>query len=363
VECLSAAARTGPASRGGHVFLDREASRGYTVPQPPFQPPTNYHPNAHLYFLQKMPRVSVIINLYNGTATLADAIDSVLVQTFADWELIVWDDCSTDGGAEILKSYADDRIRYFRSDQQVPLGQARQRAIRMARGDWIAFLDQDDVWLPHKLERQLALAQEKPDVALIYGRTVRFYPNGAERDYDQAHEYAYLPEGDIFADLFIKSCFIAMSSAMFRRSAVEAIGGIPSSITIIPDYFLYTAIARRFPAAAVQEVVCRYRMHASNTSHVTTLRVHQEALGLMDTWRDSVDPAVLAHCRRHHSTQIALAEMRTPATFFRGLRRLLMDGSVISQLLRPFYYTIHLARRIIFPPYWKALPSSAIRKS
>ena len=310
-----------------------------------------------------MPLVSVIINLYNGKATLADAIDSVLTQTVTDWELIVWDDCSTDGGAEILKRYQDDHIRYFRSAQQVPLGQARQRAIDMARGDWIAFLDQDDLWLPQKLERQLALAREKPDVALIYGRTVRFYPNGAERDYDQAHEYAYLPQGDIFADLFTHSCFIAMSSATFRRSALQAIGGIPDSITIIPDYFLYTAIARRFPTAAVQEVVCRYRMHASNTSRVTTLRVHQEALGLMDTWHDSVNPAVLARCKRHHSTQIALDEMRTPATFFRGLRRLLMDGSVISQLLRPFYYVFHLARRNIFPPYWKTLPSSAIRRS
>ena len=175
--------------------------------------------------------------------------------------------------------------------------QARQSAIDLAQGEWIAFIDQDDIWLPHKLERQLALASERPEAALIYGRTVRFYPNGTERDYDQAHEYANLPEGDIFAELFTNSCFIAMSSAMFRRSAIEAIGGIPGAITIIPDYYLYTAITRRFPAAAVQEVVCRYRMHDANTSQTTAIRVHEEALRLMDMWHNDVDPKVLAKCK------------------------------------------------------------------
>jgi len=314
-----------------------------------------------------MPQVSVILNLFNGAATLRDAIDSVLAQTFGDWELIIWDDCSTDGSGDILAHYSDALIRYFRSDTQVALGQARQLAIELARGEWIAFLDQDDLWLPQKLELQMALAREKPDAALIYGRAVRFYPNGTERDYDQAHEYANLPEGDIFADLFTHSCFIAMSSAMFFRSALAAIGGIPDNISIIPDYYLYTTVARRFPAAAVQQVVCRYRMHASSTSRFAALRVHEEALRLMDTWRDAVDPAVLAKCKRHHSTQIALAEMRSPNTLVRGLTRLLTQGSILSQLLRPFYFIFHLVRRNLRPPFWKTLalesPAAAANKS
>ena len=111
---------------------------------------------AHLYFLHPMPLVTVIVNLYNGEATVAEAIDSVLAQTFSDWELLIWDDCSTDGSADIVHRYTDARIRYVRSDTWVSLGQARQAAIDLARGEWIAFLDQDDLWLPDKLERQLA---------------------------------------------------------------------------------------------------------------------------------------------------------------------------------------------------------------
>ena len=143
--------------------------------------------------------------------------------------------------------------------------------MREAKGDWIAFLDQDDLWLPRKLEEQLALASD--DVGLIYGRTIRFYPSGRERDYDHAHEYQLLPEGDIFALLFSQSCFIAMSSAVFRRSAIEAIGGIPAEIRIIPDYYLYVAVCRRYRARAVQQPVTRYRM---------TSRQHVPHCGIAD---------------------------------------------------------------------------------
>jgi glycosyltransferase involved in cell wall biosynthesis len=302
-----------------------------------------------------MPCVSVIINVRNGAATLAEAMESVLSQSFDDWEMIVWDDCSSDDIGAVLARYPDPRIRYFRSEELVALGRARQRAIELARGEWIAFLDQDDFWLPRKLERQMTMARESPEVALVYGRTVRFYPGGSERDYDQTHEYSRLPEGDIFADLFTDSCFIAMSSAMFRRSAIGKIGGIPESITIIPDYYLYTAIARRYRAAAVQEAVCRYRMHAANTSRVTAIEVHEEALRLMEMWRGEVDTATLAKCRRHHCTEIAVAEMGSLGTLPRGLWRLLTQGSVRSQFVRPWFLVFHLVRRNIRPPLWKTL--------
>ena len=183
---------------------------------------------------------------------------------------------------------------------------------------------------------------------------MRIYSNGCERDYDQAHEYTLLPEGDIFRSLFTESCYIAMSSAMFRRSAITAVGGIPASIGIIPDYYLYLAVTRRFPTTAVQEVVCRYRMHDGNTSETTACAVHEEALRLMEMFRGEVEPEVLAKCKRHHSTQLALAEMRT-GSVSPGARRLLTEGSLLSQMLRPFWYVFHLVRRNVRPPRWKTL--------
>jgi glycosyltransferase involved in cell wall biosynthesis len=302
-----------------------------------------------------MPLVSIILNVRNGAPTLREAIDSVLAQTCKDWELIVWDDRSTDASAAIVAEYSDSRVRYFLSPQEVSLGKARGDAIRQAEGEWVAFLDQDDIWLPRKLEKQLPLADN--DVGLIYGRTVRFFRSGRERDYDQAHEYQLLPEGDIFTQLFTKSCFIAMSSAMFRRSAIEAIRGIPDEVRIIPDYYLYVAIARKYRARAVQEVVCRYRMDSGSMSHVVAFEMHQEVLWLIDKWADKLDPHTVALCRTRHFTAIALEEMRNRRTLRQGLARLFTQGSVGSQLVRPFASVFHLLRRNVWRPYWRRLHS------
>jgi GT2 family glycosyltransferase len=309
-----------------------------------------------------MPLVSVIMNVRNGASTLREALDSVMAQTLNDWELIVWDDRSSDDSARIVAEYSDRRIRYFLSPDETSLGKARDNAIRQARGEWLAFLDQDDLWVPCKLEMQMAIASSNPsegslggapqNSGIIYGRTLRFYPNGMQRDYDQTHEFKPLPEGDIFAQLFTKGCFIAMSSAVFRRSAIEEVGGIPEEISLIPDYYLYAAVARRHRVRAVQEVVCRYRMHASNTSQVAAVAMHREVLWLVDHWAGSLDQRTVALCRKQHSTAIALEEMQTD-TAFRGLRRLFMEGSVGSQLMRPFMFGFHLVRRNVRAPYWK----------
>ncbi len=140
-----------------------------------------------------MPAVSIIVNVRNASATLAAALESAVRQTFADWEMIVWDDCSTDNSGEIVSSFRDSRIHYEVAPYYMSLGEARQAAMSKAVGEWIAFLDQDDIWLPGKLECQLAKTRSDR-VGLVYGRTVCFYANGSERDYDQFHEFCNLPE-------------------------------------------------------------------------------------------------------------------------------------------------------------------------
>jgi glycosyltransferase involved in cell wall biosynthesis len=300
-----------------------------------------------------MPLISVVMNVRDGAATLHEAVDSVLAQTFPDWELIVWDDRSKDASAAIVAEYSDPRMRYLLSPDDAPLGKARNDALQHATGDWIAFLDQDDVWLPRKLESQVALIEDA--VGLIYGRTLRFYPSGWQRDYDHAHEYEMLPEGDIFTRLFTESCFIAMSSAMFRRSALKAIGGIPDEVRIIPDYHLYVAVARQFHVRAVQEVVCRYRMHPDSMSHTAALEMNREVLWLIDRWAADLDEDTVRVCRRRHQTAIALEQMRTGKSFCPGLLRLITQGSLVSQVARPLLFAYHVARRCSRPPYWQRL--------
>lgn len=298
-----------------------------------------------------MPLISIIMNVRNGAAYLREALDSVMAQSFQDWELIVWDDRSTDNSAAIVGEYRDDRIRYVLSPEDTPLGPARNSAMRLARGEWLAFLDQDDLWVPRKLEQQVALAA--PDVGIIYGRTVLFHSRrGNLRDYDYAHEFISLPEGDIFELLFRDACFIAMSSAMLRRAAVEEVGGIPATIQSVPDYYLYVAIARRYQALAVQQVVCRYRVHPASMTHSRNLQLHREPLAIVNQWAAEVDPRLISHRRMTYSTALALGEMRNPRTAATGLRRLLTQGSAVWLFSRPFALTWRAVRRRLRRPYW-----------
>ena len=250
----------------------------------------------------------------------------------------------------IVGEYHDQRIRYFLSPADTPLGEARNRAIRQATGEWLAFLDQDDIWLPRKLQQQMALADDR--TGIIYGRAIQFYPGGKQRDYDYAHEFQPLPEGDIFSQLFTEACFIAMSSAMLRRSAVEEVGPIPKAIQSVPDYYLYVAVARRYPARAVQGAVCRYRMHAGSMSQSNRQRLQQEPLLIIEQWADCLDPRLVAYRRMTYSTALALEEMRSLKTAGSGLVRMLKQGSALWLMSRPLVRAWRGVRRRLRRPYW-----------
>ncbi len=298
-----------------------------------------------------MPAVSIIMNVRNGAATLRAALDSALIQTFSDWELMVWDDCSTDDSAAIVAEFKDTRIHYFLAPQQTSLGEARDAAIRRAQGEWLAFLDQDDVWLPRKLELQLALTDSR-DVGLIYGRTLCFSPSGKQRDYDPFHEFSPLPQGNITAELLSKGCFVAMSSALLRRTAVDETGGIPAQIRITPDYFLYLAVCSKYSARAVQDVVTRYRLHAGSMTSVYRRESLEETLQLVDDWHDHLSPEAFARRRARISTALALEELRHGNSFFQGMQRLMKEGSLTWLAGRPFVHGWRAVRRRVRTPYW-----------
>jgi glycosyltransferase involved in cell wall biosynthesis len=300
-----------------------------------------------------MPLVSIIMNVRNGGLFLRESLNSVFAQTFQDWELIVWDDCSTDDSAQIVDEYSDRRIRYFLSPEDTPLGKARNAAMRHAGGEWLAFLDQDDVWLPRKLEWQMALADAA--TGIIYGRTVMFDSRrGNLRDYDYAHEFRPLPEDDIFQELFRDACFIAMSSVMLRRAAVKEAGEIPAAIQVTPDYYLYVSVARRYRARAVQQVVCRYRVHGGSMTNSNRRRLQEEPLWVVDQWAAAVDPRLIAYRRKAYSTAIALEEIRNPRTILAGLRRLLFEGSLLWLISRPFVAAWRSLKRRLRRPVWQA---------
>lgn len=310
-------------------------------------PDDRYHRSS----LVTAPAISIVMNVYNGSAFLREAIGSVLAQTWKDWELIFWDDRSTDDSAQVFRTFNDPRLRYFLAPTRTTLGPARIEAIAQARGPWLAFLDQDDIWTATKLERQLELlnsAAHADDVGLIYGRAIMFDQRGRRWAHDHRHEYAPLPEGNILRSLFEDSCFIAMSSAMVRRSAYDAVGGISRGYDYAIDYQLYLDLAHRYRALALQDPCCYYRVHGSNLSHSRPVEILGEMLRIIDSWEGRVDAELLSRQRRVYESHLAYEDLRR-GRVLAGLSRLARSGSASYLLSRPFARGWRAARRKLTP--------------
>ena len=118
--------------------------------------------------MNKQPLVSIIMNCYNGQEYLREALNSVSEQTYQNWELIFWDNCSNDSSSSIFEKFNDKRFKYFLANKHTTLYEARNLAIQKSNGSFIAFLDTDDIWLPNKLEKQIPLFSDD-SVGVVFG--------------------------------------------------------------------------------------------------------------------------------------------------------------------------------------------------
>lgn len=201
-----------------------------------------------------MTAVSIIMNCYNGEAWLREAIDSVFAQTFTDWELIFWDNASTDGSAAIARSYGP-RLRNFRCETNVPLGAARHLAMAEASGEWIGFLDTDDIWYPHKLERQMAALAGSAHV-LCYGGIANVAPSG-KLIREVLPSY---PSGDQF-EAQLNQFEINMVTPLVRRDVLARNGlCFEPSLTASEEYNLFMRVMTKGTVASVPEVLGAWRI-------------------------------------------------------------------------------------------------------
>lgn len=298
----------------------------------------------------RLPFVSVIMNCFNGEEFLQEAIESVLAQTFQDWEIVFWDNQSTDKSARIANSIRDDRIRYFYADKHTPLGEARNLAVNQAIGQWLAFLDCDDVWTAEKLERQVAvILEEGSELGLVYGR-MRVLLSGQAKNTKwgkkmqrgASHE-VLLPEGDIFSSL-VKWNFIPLLSSIVRRSAYAAVKGIDPELKQAEDYDLFLKICRSYKARAIQEVICSYRIHGSNLTHDQMQENSEEAILVVSRYLPS--PEAKQGVRSHH-TLIAVDEI-IRGQWARGVRRLFSKGDLVFLIGKVTKSVFRSLRRLWF---------------
>ncbi len=230
------------------------------------------------------PFISIIMNCYNSETYLREAIESVIAQTYADWELIFWDNQSTDGSAKIVHSYQDSRIKYFYAATHTDLGKARKKAVEQVSGKWLAFLDCDDLWEQDKLKKQVEIIRAESEkgnqIGLVYGRVTHFGQHLREEEVPPFQGKS-LPEGHILEKLLTDGCFIHSFAAVINKAAYYQVGGFPENYIYACDYFLFCEIAKNFPIRAVQDFVGKRRRHENNLTRQMGNYVYTESIRVL----------------------------------------------------------------------------------
>jgi glycosyltransferase involved in cell wall biosynthesis len=208
-----------------------------------------------------MPTISVIIPAYNAARTILETINSVQQQTFSDFEIIVINDGSTDSLVTQLNTINDPRLKVF-SYENGGLSVARNRGITHATGEFIAFLDADDLWTPDKLELQLAALQSNPKAGVAYSWTYFMDEQGQSFHADQPITF----EGNVHADLLVSNFLAHGSNPLIRRTAIDSVGEFNPTVAGAADWDYWLRLAEKWEFVAVPKAQIFYRQSSGSMS-------------------------------------------------------------------------------------------------
>jgi glycosyltransferase involved in cell wall biosynthesis len=219
------------------------------------------------------PTVSVCIPTYNRRDYLRQTLESVYAQTYRDFEVVVVDDGSTDGTAEMIKN-SDYNVRYF-WQANAGLAAARNKLIELATGHYITFIDSDDLLMPDALERMTKAAEDEDEPVAVYGAYLRIDGQGnvigrCKRTLRTGHITRYL-----FEDILVHSC-----GSMFPKKILQEAGGFDTSLPLFCDYDLWLRLSTRYKFIALKEPTFKRRRHSSNLSAASAANKMGELEGL-----------------------------------------------------------------------------------
>lgn len=201
------------------------------------------------------PKISIIMPTYNRSDYICEAIDSALSQTYDNIELIVIDDGSTDDTRNKLEKYnSDERFKCIHQENQ---GQsiARNKGLSIAEGEFIAFLDSDNIWLPGKLEKQVGIINENPSFDIFYGDCIVINEKGIETSRANMSRYS----GNITKYL-IKDNYVSMNTTLTRKKCFDEIGGLSGKVRVGDDYELWLRLSTKFRFKYIPEYFVKYRV-------------------------------------------------------------------------------------------------------
>jgi len=213
-----------------------------------------------------MPKASIIIPTHNRSKFLEEAVRSVLAQTYQDFEIIIIDDASTDNTSEIIsQKFATDikngRIRYVRNEKQMERSFSRNVGMDISRGEYIALLDDDDIWLPFHLETLVDFLDINKSVFLVFSNFINYSMEGLMERAWSSKNYLETGFGDRYRKKFIASTFGCTPSSLFRREVFERLGGFNSDIFFREDIEFFSRVAMNYNVGYVNRISCLIRIH------------------------------------------------------------------------------------------------------
>lgn len=301
-----------------------------------------------------MPKVSIIINCHNGEKYLKAAIDSIYAQTYQDWEIIFFDNVSTDNSAAIALSY-DSRLKYHKNYTLIHLGAARKEAVQMAKGEWVAFLDTDDIWYPIKLETQLN-ALEGTNYIFCYSGIREINPSGKSiRDVFPIHQSGRLLEA------LLTQFEVNMVTPMFKRIIAADFGiNFEPDITASEEYNLFVRLAAKGPALVQHQLLGDYRVSSGSLTNrqiskwaferrFTLSQVKKENSGIENVFPKAFEEA--AARGDYYEARYLVSLNKTTAA-----RKIMSGISNLNYRYKLLYFSLYI------PFIWKILHHNNIRR-
>lgn len=227
--------------------------------------------------MDKEPLISVVLPTYNRRHLIGETIQSVIDQSYSTWELIIIDDGSTDDSKAVVDKFNDDRIHYHAIDHCGILGKVRNAGMNYSKGDVIAFLDSDDLWLPHKLKFQLSLLKKYPQASFVFGHGEQFGTGAIPPP-----QLESLFVGNVFHPILLNERFVFyVPTIMFKREILHKTTAINENLSSGGDIDFFLRMANVYEGIFSNEIVVKIRKHGQSHSQRMETAAYEEYLDMI----------------------------------------------------------------------------------
>ncbi|HBG81379.1 TPA: hypothetical protein DDW69_00905 [candidate division CPR2 bacterium] len=231
-----------------------------------------------------MSKVSILVPVYNGGKYLKNTLESLLSQTHEDFEILIVDDGSTDNSADVIKSFSDSRIKYFKQENSGRPAVPRNKALKKATGDYIGLCDQDDLWSEEKLEKQLAIFKENrdSDIGIVAAEANMIDEKSSIIGRIKLKKTGYLGPEEFFLNLLPED-FVTACSVLAKKEVFHELGGFKEDLVGTDDYEMWLRASQKYGFYGMEECLCSWRKLGNSLSSNRT-KIYESSIDIINSY-------------------------------------------------------------------------------